>query len=77
MKAVQMTLEEDLVAAVDRVARRLKTTRSAFARDALREALAKYRVKDLELKHRLGCQKHPAKSGEFDIWESQQRWGDE
>ena len=38
MKAVQMTLEEDLVAAVDRLARRLKTTRSAFARDALRDA---------------------------------------
>ena len=46
MKAVQMTLEEDLVAAVDRVARRLKTTRSAFARDALRVALARYRARN-------------------------------
>jgi len=77
MKAVQMTLEEDLVAAVDRVARRLKTTRSAFARDALREALARCRMKELEQKHRRGYQKHPAKSGEFDIWEGQQQWGDE
>ena len=77
MKAVQMTLEEDLVAAVDRVARRLKTTRSAFARDALREALARYGARELEQKHRLGYQKHPSGSGDFDIWESQQRWGDE
>ena len=77
MKAVQMTLEEDLVAAVDRLARRLKTTRSAFARDALREALAKHRVKELEEKHRLGYREHPVKRGEFGIWEGQQRWGDE
>jgi metal-responsive CopG/Arc/MetJ family transcriptional regulator len=77
MKAVQMTLEEDLVAAVDRLARRLKTTRSAFARDALRDALAKHRVRELEQKHRLGYQKHPVKRGEFDIWQTEQRWGDE
>ena len=77
MKAVQMTLEEDLVAAVDRLARKLKTTRSAFARDALRDALEKHRVKELEQKHRLGYQRHPVKSGEFDVWQTEQRWGDE
>jgi len=77
MKAVQMTLEEDLVAAVDRLARRLKTTRSAFARDALRAALAHHRVKELEAKHRLGYKRHAVKKGEFDIWEAEQRWGDE
>jgi metal-responsive CopG/Arc/MetJ family transcriptional regulator len=77
MKAVQMTLDEDLLAAVDRLARRLKTTRSALARDALREALAAHQVKELEEKHRLGYQRHPVESGEFDIWQDEQRWGDE
>jgi metal-responsive CopG/Arc/MetJ family transcriptional regulator len=77
MKVVQMTLDADLVAAVDRVVRRLKTTRSAFARDAFREALAKYREKELEQKHRLGYQKHPVERGEFGIWQKEQRWGDE
>ena len=77
MKAIQMTLEEDLVAAVDRVVHRLKTTRSAFARDALRDALAKHRVKELEQKHRRGYQRHPVKSGEFDLWQAEQRWGDQ
>ncbi len=77
MKAVQMTLEEDLVVAVDRLVHRLKTTRSAFARDALRDALAKHRVKELEQKHRRGYQKHPVKSGEFDVWQTEQRWGDQ
>ena len=77
MKVVQMTLEEDLVAAVDRLVRRLKTTRSAFARDALRDALAKHRTAELERKHRLGYERHPVKPAEFDVWESHQRWGDE
>jgi metal-responsive CopG/Arc/MetJ family transcriptional regulator len=77
MKTVQMTLEEDLVAAVDRQVRKLKTTRSAFARQALRDALAKQRVKELEQKHRLGYQKHPIKSKEFDVWQTEQQWGDE
>jgi metal-responsive CopG/Arc/MetJ family transcriptional regulator len=77
MKAIQMTLDEDLVAAVDRLARKLKTTRSAFARDALRDALAKYHEKELEEKHRRGYQSHPAKSDEFDVWENEQQWGDE
>ena len=39
MKTVQMTIDEDLIAQVDRAARRLKTTRSGFTRQALRDAL--------------------------------------
>jgi metal-responsive CopG/Arc/MetJ family transcriptional regulator len=77
MKTVQMTLEEDLVAAVDRLAQKLKTTRSAFARDALRDALAKHHESELERKHRTGYRKHPVKRGEFDLWQTEQRWGDE
>ena len=77
MKVVQMTLEENLVVAVDRLVSKLKTTRSAFARDALRDALARYRVKELEEKHRRGYREHPVNREEFGLWESQQRWGDE
>ncbi len=39
MRTVQITLEEELVQAVDRAASRLALTRSAFARDALRAGL--------------------------------------
>jgi metal-responsive CopG/Arc/MetJ family transcriptional regulator len=38
MRTVQTTPDERLVDRVDRAARRLGTTRSAFARDALRDA---------------------------------------
>ncbi len=76
MKTVQMTLDEDLVMAVDKAAKRLGTTRSAFAREALRSALGKLRVKELERKHREGYKRKPVHLNEFGIWEDEQVWGD-
>jgi metal-responsive CopG/Arc/MetJ family transcriptional regulator len=74
MKTVQMTLDEDLVEAVDRVAKRLRTSRSAFARDALRAALAMVKTRGLEQRHRDGYARSPVRRGEFDRWESEQVW---
>jgi CopG family transcriptional regulator / antitoxin EndoAI len=76
MRTVQMTLDEGLVTAVDRAAKRLGTTRSAFTRDALREALRGIRARELEKKQREGYAKAPVGKGEFDLWESEQVWGD-
>ena len=77
MKTVQMTLDEDLVKAVDEAARRLRTTRSAFTRRALREALRALAVGELERRHRRGYDARPVKRGEFSVWEKEQEWGDE
>ena len=77
MKVVQMTLEEELVAAVDRAARKLGKSRSAFARSALKAALAQLRTHELEVRHREGYRRKPVKRGEFDLWESEQAWGQE
>lgn len=74
MKTVQMTLDEELVAAVDRVARKLGTSRSAFAREALRDALARVRVRSLEQKQRDGYLRKPVRRGEFNVWEREQVW---
>jgi metal-responsive CopG/Arc/MetJ family transcriptional regulator len=76
MKNVQMTLEEDLVAEVDRIVTQLRTTRSAFARRALRAAIEQVKEKELERKHREGYARNPIKPGEFSDWESEQIWGD-
>lgn len=76
MKTVQMTLDEDLVEAVDEAAKRLATSRSAFARSALREALARLQEQQLEQKHRKGYERRPVKPGEFDSGESEQVWPD-
>ena len=76
MRTVQMTLDESLVAEVDRAAKRLKTTRSAFARDALRNALEALKIRELERKHREGYARKPVAEGEFDSWESEHAWGE-
>ncbi len=74
MKTVQMTFEEDLLKRVDRAARKLRTTRSAFARKALREALGRLAAAELERRHRRGYEAKPVRRGEFDLWEAEQVW---
>lgn len=76
MKTIQMTLDDELVATVDRVVRELNTTRSAFTRKALRNAVKQINVNQLEKKHKKGYGQHPAGKTEFSVWESEQEWGD-
>lgn len=76
MKVVQMTLDAELVAAVDRAARRLKTSRSAFTREALRRALERLEVAAQEERHRAGYARKPVKKGELGGWEREQAWGE-
>lgn len=77
MRTVQMTLDEELVKAVDRAVKQLRTTRSAFARDALRQALAAHAEKRLETRHREGYARHPVAPGEFALGDEERSWGDE
>ncbi|MCY4121150.1 MAG: ribbon-helix-helix domain-containing protein [Acidobacteria bacterium] len=76
MRTVQMTLDRALVEAVDSAARSLGTTRSAFARKALTEALERLRIEALEKRHRRGYERHPVRPDEFSGWEQEQAWPD-
>ncbi len=76
MKTIQMTIDEPLLDEVDQVIHDLKTTRSAFIRSALQLALQRYAISKLEQQHVAGYAKHPVTPGEFDIWESEQAWGE-
>ncbi len=71
-----MTLDEELVRLVDRARKRLKLSRSAFTREALRQALTRCRVEEQERRHRDGYAKHPVADDEFAAWESEQAWGE-
>ena len=77
MRTVQMTLDDDLVENIDRVVHALKTTRSAFTRIALQDALKKQTELRLVEKHRQGYATSPVKPGEFDDWEIEQAWSEE
>ncbi|GJL56615.1 MAG: hypothetical protein NPIRA02_37470 [Nitrospirales bacterium] len=74
MKTVQMTLDEGLLVAVDKAARRIGTTHSGFTRDALRLALENLQMAEFEQKHREGYRRKPVKPGEFSDWEEEQVW---
>ncbi len=76
MRTVQMTLDEELLTLVDKAARKLKTSRSAFTRQALREALDRLTIAQLEQRHRRGYEHQPARRDEFDRWEKEQVWPD-
>ena len=76
MRTIQMTLDDELVATVDQVVKKLKTTRSAFTRKALRNAIKQVNVNQLEKKHKKGYERQPAGETEFSVWESEQEWGD-
>jgi len=77
MRTIQMTLDDDLVKAVDRVSKKLHKSRSAFTRRALREALERLNLEQLERKHQQGYKLHPAAEEEFSVWEMEQTWGNE
>ncbi len=76
MRTVQITMEDELVKAVDRAADRLDQSRSAFTRDALRAALAKLEVQAQEQQHREGYLRQPVNPGEFSDFEDEQVWID-
>lgn len=77
MRTIQMTLDDELVKSVDKVVKQLKTTRSAFTRDALKEAVKNFNINRMEEKHRRGYELYPVNNAEFSIWEEEQDWGDE
>ncbi|MCL6449374.1 MAG: ribbon-helix-helix domain-containing protein [Armatimonadetes bacterium] len=74
MRTIQITIDDSLLAEVDRAVKQLRTTRSAFVRDSLQLALKKQKTLYLERKHREGYAKKPVEPGEFDLWESEQEW---
>ena len=76
MRTVQMTLDDDLVDAVDTIVKEMKTTRSAFTRAALRKAIENMKIRTLEEKHRKGYELQPVAKDEFSVWENEQNWGD-
>jgi metal-responsive CopG/Arc/MetJ family transcriptional regulator len=75
MKTIQMTIDENLLQQVDQTIQELKTTRSAFIRQALLQALRQYQVRRLEERDAAGYLTTPAQAGETQNWLTEQDWG--
>jgi Arc/MetJ family transcription regulator len=61
MRTVQITLDDKLIASIDKAVKSLKTTLSAFTCTALRNELNSLDVRRLEDRHKKGYAVHPAK----------------
>lgn len=75
MKTIQMTIDEPLLKAVDRISKARKTTRSAFIRYAVEAELRREQIQIREARHAEGYARKPVAKGEFDAWEKEQDWG--
>ena len=76
MVTIQIVLEEDLLAAADRVARRQKLNRSALFREALRGHLAGLARRERERADAVGYRRHPDSTAEA-VWEQVAAWPEE
>ena len=74
MKIVQIVLDEKLLQAADRAARRTKTNRSALVRDALREYLRRLDLQAKEERDRQGYSRKPHAREETFAWEAEAAW---
>ncbi len=76
METIQLTVDESLLAEVDRATRSLAMSRTAFVRVALELALRNQKTIALEQQHAQGYARHPVKADEFEEWESEQVWSE-
>ena len=76
METIQVVLEEELLRAADRAARRLKLNRSALVRQALRAHLSALRRSQRERSDRAGYERRPEHEAEA-VWEKVAAWPEE
>ena len=74
MQTIELTIDEALLARIDRATRELSLTRAAFIQQALETALRRQTVLARECRHAQGYEHAPVEPGEFDRWEDEQVW---
>lgn len=73
-KAIQLSIQNDLLDKIDHAARRLGESRSRFVAEALVRYLSFLETRLLEQKQVAGYRKKPVKKDEFTDWEGEQVW---
>ena len=76
MKNVQITLDEQVLAQVDRVGKPLGLNRSAIVRQALREWLRRHAVGLFERDWIAALEGTPDEASRAERWRDVQSWGD-
>jgi metal-responsive CopG/Arc/MetJ family transcriptional regulator len=74
MQIIQIVLDEKLLQAADKAARRTNRNRSALMRDALREHLHGLELRAREERDRAGYSKQPESVEDRRRWEAEAAW---
>jgi metal-responsive CopG/Arc/MetJ family transcriptional regulator len=77
METIQIVLEQELLRAADRAARRQKVNRSSLFRQALRAHLAALARREREGADRAGYERQPDRGGADAVWENVAAWPEE
>jgi metal-responsive CopG/Arc/MetJ family transcriptional regulator len=77
MQIVQIVLDEKLLQAADKAAKRTRRNRSALVRDALREHLRRLEMRASEERDRQGYSRPSQAEAEARGWESEATWPEE
>jgi metal-responsive CopG/Arc/MetJ family transcriptional regulator len=73
MTTIQVVLDDELLKAADRAARRSKKNRSELMREALRQYLRNKEIRAMEEQERIGYTKHPQAKEELQ-WVGEASW---
>ena len=76
METIQVVLDEELLRAADRAAKRAEINRSALVREALRRYLKELHYQELERRDREGYERLPG-TRELAVWEGVAAWPEE
>jgi metal-responsive CopG/Arc/MetJ family transcriptional regulator len=74
MKPIQILMDEEMIAAIDREAKRRKLDRSKLLRAAVVDYLANQRRREREKQDRRGYAGTPQKKEEYEPWLVAQVW---
>jgi metal-responsive CopG/Arc/MetJ family transcriptional regulator len=76
MKTIELTIEDSVLAEVERATRELDMTREDFVRTALERAVRQREVIALERRQARGYAERPQATEEVSEWEAEQVWGE-
>jgi metal-responsive CopG/Arc/MetJ family transcriptional regulator len=76
METIELTVEESMLAEVDRATRALEMTREDFVRTALTRALQQQEIIALEQKQTRGYADQPQAAEEIGEWDDERVWGE-
>lgn len=76
METIQLTIDESLLAEMNRATDALQMTPSDFMRVALERALQQREIIAKERQHAQGYMAHPQQPEEIAEWQDEQEWGE-